>query len=79
MMRKIYDEELKINFYEPDCVEEWLELIWDIGADYDGCYTVESLQSLIDEQMEMVSRARRCLRDGAIYVDNDYHAGGEIE
>ena len=73
------ENRLKINFYEPDCVEEWLELMWDIGADYDGCHTVESLQSLIDEQMEMVSRAIRCLRNGAIYTDNDFDIGGETE
>lgn len=68
-MRKIYIEELKTECYEPDCVEEWLELICDIGCDYDGCGTVDSLKGLVDELVEMVYRARKCLKNGDIYVD----------
>ena len=34
---------------KPKTVKECLELICDIGYDYDGCNSVESLKELIDE------------------------------
>lgn len=70
-MKKIYDEELNIIGYEPDCVEEWLELIYEIGYDCNGHNTVDGLKTLIGELMDMILRANRCLRNGDIYSDNN--------
>lgn len=70
-MNHWYDKEFKGIVCEPNCTEEWLELIWAIGVDYDGCYTAESLKSLIDELMEMIQKARRCLYDGKVFVNEN--------
>lgn len=47
--------------YKPNCTDEWLELIHDIGFDYDGYNTVEGLKELIDELVDMATEARKCL------------------
>ena len=61
------DEKTGINFCKPDCVDEWLELIWDIAVDYDGYNTVESLKSLIDEIIDMSKEARECLKENKLF------------
>lgn len=76
-MKKIYNKELQTTYYEPDCVEEWLELIYDIGYDCNGHNTVDGLKVLIGELMDMVLRACNCLRDGKVYVDDNYIVGDE--
>lgn len=53
--------------YEPDSVEEWLEMIWAIGVDYDGYNTVNSLKSLIDEMINMSKKARKCLYENKLF------------
>ena len=73
-MNHWYDKEFKGIVCEPNCTEEWLELIWAIGVDYDGCYTAESLKSLIDELMEMTQKARKCLYDGKVFVNEEEDA-----
>lgn len=47
--------------YRPNCIDEWLELINDIGFDYDGCNTVEGLKLLVDEIVDYANKARKCL------------------
>ena len=37
--------------------DEYLKLIIDIGYDYDGCNTVESLKELIDELVGYADKA----------------------
>lgn len=64
------DEETGINLCEPDCVDEWLELIWAIAVDYDGFNTVESLKGLIDEIVDMSQEARKCLRENKLFSNN---------
>ena len=54
------------SFCEPDCADEWLELIEQIAFDYDGCKTAESLKSLVDEIVEMAQKARVCLRENKV-------------
>lgn len=71
-MKRWRDDETGCNFVEPNCVEEWLEMIWAIGCDYDGCNTVESLKELIDELMDMTKEAVVCLRNGYLFP-NDVH------
>lgn len=66
-MKYWYDKEFKGIICEPNCADEWLELIWDIGVGYDGCNTVESLKALVDELMEMSTKARNCLHDGQLF------------
>lgn len=60
-MKYWVDEETGINFYEPDCADEWLDLISAVGFDYDGYNTVENLKGLVDELIEMAHNARKCL------------------
>lgn len=69
-MRTWYDEQLGCSFCEPDCVDEWLKMIWTIGVDYDGCQTVECLKGLIDELVDMSKRARICLKNGLLFSKN---------
>lgn len=53
--------------------DELLQDICDIGFDYDGFNTVESLKELIDELVEMAMEARKCLRRGRIFPDENNH------
>jgi hypothetical protein len=70
-MRYWYDKEFECIVCEPNCVDEWLELIWQVGVDYDGCNSVESLKELIDELIEMSQNARYCLEDGKLFEDKE--------
>ena len=70
-MRYWYDKEFKGVVCEPDCVDEWLELIWQVGVDYDGCHSVESLKGLVDELIEMSQKARYCLEEGKLFEDKE--------
>lgn len=49
---------------EASTVKECLELICDIGYDYDGCNSVESLKELIDELVDLASQG---LKLGGFY------------
>ena len=57
-MHQIIDE------YSPSTVSDCLELIVDIGCDYDGYHTAENLKSLIDEIVHYAWQARILLRQG---------------
>lgn len=57
------------HFCEPDCADEWLQLIEQVAFDYDGCKTAESLKSLVDEIVEMAQKARVCLRENKVMGD----------
>ena len=70
-MRYWYDNEFKGIVCEPDCVDEWLELIWEVGVDYDGCHSVESLKGLVDELLDMAGKARHCLENGKLFTDKE--------
>ena len=70
-MRTVSKDELGTTCAEPDCADEWLELIYDIGIGYDGMHTVKGLQELIDEMMEMAKKARVCLREGKLFAKED--------
>ncbi len=59
----------EVTVCEPDCADEWMELIWQVGVDYDGCNTVKELRSLIDELVEMSQKARRCLEEGKVFPE----------
>ena len=73
-MKYWYDKDFKGIVCEPNCADEWLELLHDIGFDYDGCGTVESLKSLVDELVEMSINARQCLHDGKLFADKEESA-----
>lgn len=66
-MRVWVDEASGCKMCEPDCADEWLDMIWCLGVDYDGYTTVEGLRSLVDELVEMSQKARRCLQEGKIF------------
>lgn len=46
-----------------DKIDYYLDIIFGLGADYDGCNSVESLKCLIDELVEYASNARRVLHN----------------
>ena len=59
-----YDKVYKGVVCKPNCADEWLELIWEVGLDYDGCRTVKSLMGLVDELIEYSKNARECIYEG---------------
>lgn len=56
------DRELKIK-------DEYLMLIHDIGYDYDGLDSKESLKSLIDQLIDYTTKAYCCDTKSEIYQD----------
>lgn len=70
-MKYWYDKEFKGIVCEPNCAEEWLGLICEVAMGYDGCNTVESLQGLVDELVDMTKKAYCCLHDGNIFEDKE--------
>jgi len=52
-----------------EIMERYFELISDIGYDYDGCNSVESLKALVDELTHLASLGRACNDKEAIFVD----------
>lgn len=52
-----------------EIMEKYLELIYDLGYDYDGCNDVKSLKGLIDEMCRLASLGRACNVSEPIYVD----------
>ena len=48
-------------------MEKYLELIYDLGYDYDGLDKVESLKGLIDELVRLASLGRACNITEPIY------------
>ena len=51
--------------------DEWCQLIIDLGFDYDGCNTVESLKGLIDELVDYAHKAISCDDVSVVYVGAD--------
>lgn len=51
--------------------DEWCQLIVDLGFDYDGCNTVESLKGLIDELVDYAHKAIICDDVSVAYVGAD--------
>lgn len=47
---------------------EYLQLIHDIGYDYDGYNTVDSLKKLIDELISLVNKAYKCDDKTVMYI-----------
>ena len=60
-----------IRMCEPDCADEWMDQIWLVGCDYDGCHTADELKGLIDELISYSLRARECLRDGKLFPNKN--------
>ena len=78
-MRYWYDKEFQGRVCEPDCVDEWLNLIWSIGFDYDGCHKAEDLKELIDQLVDMSKKARKCLYEGKLFTDKEAERIGLME
>lgn len=53
-----------------EIMERYLELIYDLGYDYDGCNDVESLKGLIDEMCRLASLGRAKNVTEPIFADN---------
>ena len=60
------DEQIKLK-------NAYCQLIVDLGFDYDGYNSVESLKSLIDELVNYAQKAIDNDDKTAIYVDEDGH------
>lgn len=56
---------------EIEIMEKYFELIIDLGFDYDGCNTVESLKKLIDELVWLAKLGRACNITEPMYVNGD--------
>lgn len=56
---------------ETEIMERYFELIIDLGFDYDGCNTVESLKELIDELVHYAKLGRACNVTEAIYSNGE--------
>lgn len=67
-MKYWIDEHTGCKMCEPNCVDEWLQFIWDIGCDYDGCRDANSLKQLIDELVDASIQARECLHKGELFA-----------
>lgn len=52
-------------------MEKYFERIIDLGFDYDGCNTVESLKGLIDELVWYAKLGRVCNIIEPMYVNGD--------
>ena len=52
-----------------EIMERYLELIYDLGYEYDGFNDVDSLKGLIDEMCRLASLGRACNVTEPIYVD----------
>ena len=70
-MRQWIDEDTGMNFIEPTHAEEWLCLIGETGADYDGYRSPEGLMHLVDELVEYAGKAIKCIHEGKIYKPED--------
>ena len=51
--------------------DKWCQLIMDLGFDYDGLNTVESLKGLIDELVDYAHKAIICDDVSVVYVGAD--------
>ena len=54
-------------------MEKYLELIYDLGFDYDGCNTIEGLKGLIDDLVHCASLGRACNTTEPIYTNMGKH------
>ena len=54
-------------------MEKYFELIIDLGYDYDGFNSVESLKTLIDELCKYASLGRVCNTTESIYANSGKH------
>ncbi len=53
-----------------EIMEHYLELIYDLGYDYDGCNDVEDLKGLIGEMCRLASLGRARNVTEPIFVDS---------
>ena len=53
-----------------EIMEKYFELIIDLGFDYDGCNTIESLKTLIDELVHLAKLGRACNTTEPIYMNS---------
>lgn len=67
-MKYWIDEQTGCKMCEPNCVDEWLQFIWDIGCDYDGYSDAKNLKQLIDELVDASIQARECLHKGELFA-----------
>jgi hypothetical protein len=67
-MKYWIDEQTGCKMCEPNCVDEWLQFIWDIGCDYDGYSDANNLKQLIDELVNASIQARECLHKGELFA-----------
>lgn len=65
------DSHIKEIYRQNLIMEHYLELIYDIGYDYDGLNDKESLKGLIDELIHYASLGRACNTTEPIYCNED--------
>lgn len=67
-MKYWIDEQTGCRMCEPNCTDEWLQFIWEIGCDYDGYNNANNLKQLIDELVDASIQARKCLHKGELFT-----------
>ena len=67
-MKYWIDKQTGCKMCEPNCVDEWLQFIWEIGCDYDGYNDVNNLKQLVDELVDASVQARECLHKGELFA-----------
>ena len=58
---------------ENKIMKKYLQIIYDLGYDYDGCNTVEGLKGLIDELCRLAQLGRDIDDKTTIYSNEDKH------
>lgn len=67
-MKYWIDKQTGCKMCEPNCVDEWLQFIWEIGCNYDGHSDANNLKQLIDELVDASIQARECLHKGGLFA-----------
>lgn len=64
-------KKIRVQEKNVEIMQKYLELIYDLGFDYDGCNTIEGLKGLIDELMEYAHYGRTYDTTKPIYINQD--------
>ena len=70
-MKYSYNKKFKCITCEPNCAEECLQSIWEIGFDYDGYENdIKGLRYLVDELVELAVKGRDYIIDGKVTIED---------
>lgn len=70
-MKEYKDPRTGTIYQEPEYANEYLQQIYLLSIDYDGCHNVKDLKALIDEIVDLSNKAMDCLYEGKIINPKD--------